>query len=483
MVYYATKKGYSGMIGRIEEIKAIRKAYNSDYSEFVAVYGRRRVGKTFLINEVFNYRFAFHTSGIEGGSRTMQLSAFRDALKRQGHSSCPRLTSWISAFSELENMLEKMPAGKKVVFLDELPWFDTPCSGFLKAFEFFWNGWATSRKDILLVICGSATTWIVNEILRARGGLHNRVTRQLPLAPFTLKECEDYANYKNLGFDRRQILECYMVFGGVAYYWSLLQEGQSAAQNIDRLFFGATDEMRNEFNRLFSSLFKSPTRHMEIVKLLGLKKNTMTRDEIIGELREKSSGDISKCLEELSQCGFLLTNRMIGKKKKGALYQLIDPYVLFYFRFVTAWHGNDERHWSLNYHSARTNSWRGHAFERICLMHAKQIKRAIGIQGVEADIYSWRWMPKSSNDTSVQIDMLIDRADGIVNLCEIKYSEEKYLLNKTEDAKIRHRAEVFRRESGVRKAIQPVLVAANGVADSKYLGNIQLIVEGNALFE
>ena len=176
-------------------------------------------------------------------------------------------------------------------------------------------------------------------------------------------------------------------------------------------------------------------------------------------------------------------NRMIGKKKKGALYQLIDPYVLFYFRFVTAWHGNDERHWSLNYHSARTNSWRGHAFERICLMHAKQIKRAIGIQGVEADIYSWRWMPKSSNDTGVQIDMLIDRADGIVNLCEIKYSEEKYLLDKTEDAKIRHRAEVFRRESGVRKAIQPVLVAANGVADSKYLGNIQLIVEGDALFE
>ena len=215
------------MIGRTEEIRAIRKAYDSDHSEFVAVYGRRRVGKTFLINEIFNYRFAFHTAGIEGGSRSMQLSAFREALKKQGHPGCPRLTSWIVAFSELENMLEKMPSGKKVVFLDELPWFDSPCSGFLKAFELFWNAWATSRKDILLVICGSATTWIVNEIIQSRGGLHNRVTRQIPLAPFTLKECEEFARYKNLGFDRRQIMECYMAFGGVAYYWSLLQEGQS----------------------------------------------------------------------------------------------------------------------------------------------------------------------------------------------------------------------------------------------------------------
>ena len=471
------------MIGRSEEIKAIRKAYDSDHSEFVAVYGRRRVGKTFLINEIFNYHFAFHTAGIESGSRSMQLSAFREALKRHGHSKCPRLTSWISAFAELENLIEAMPAGRKVVFLDELPWFDTPCSGFLKAFELFWNGWATSRKDILLVICGSATTWIVNEILRARGGLHNRVTRQIPLAPFTLKECEEFANYKHLGFDRRQILECYMAFGGVAYYWSLLQEGQSAAQNIDRLFFGTADEMRNEFDRLFASLFKSPTRHLEVVKLLGLKKNTMTRDEIVAALREKSSGDISKCLEELSQCGFLHVCRLIGRKKKGALYQLIDPYSLFYLKFVKPWHGNDERHWSLNYHAARTNSWRGQAFERICLMHSRQIKKAIGIQGVEADVYSWRWTPSSCADIGVQIDMLIDRADGIVNLCEIKYSDEKYLLDKTEDAKIRHRADVFRRESGVKKAVQPVLIAANGVAPSKYLGNILFTVDGDALFE
>ena len=471
------------MIGRTEEIKIIRAAYESNHSEFVAVYGRRRVGKTFLVNEVFNYRFAFHAAGIEDGSRKMQLAAFRESLKRQGYPKCPRLTSWISAFAELATMLEGLPTGRKVVFLDELPWFDTPCSGFLKAFEHFWNEWATSRKDVLLVICGSATTWIVNKILRSRGGLHNRVTRQIPLAPFTLKECEAFAEYKNLGFDRRQVMECYMTFGGVAYYWSILQEGQSAAQNIDRLFFGVADEMRNEFARLFSSLFKSSTRHVEIVRLLGRRKAGMTRDEIIESTGEKSSGDVSQCLEELVQCGFLVNTHPIRRKKKGSVYRLVDPYVLFYFRFVETWRGNDKMHWTHNYHAPAVNSWRGEAFERVCLLHADQIKKAIGIQGIESNVFSWRWRSPDAGERGVQVDMLIDRADGIVDLCEIKYCEDRYLLDKEEDEKIRHRAEVFRRESGVRKAVQTILIVSNGVANSKYLGNIQVVVDGVSLFE
>ena len=235
---FETQNKAGGMIGRKNEIEVLRRAMDSDQSEFVALYGRRRVGKTFLVTEVFNGKFSFHHAGIENATLRMSLDAFREALRHQGHPRCPRLTSWIAAFSELETLLEGLPDGRKVVFLDELPWFDTPKSGFLAAFEGFWNGWAAVRRDILLVVCGSATTWIVNEILDSRGGLHNRVTRQLPIAPFTLRECEEYAAYKGLGFDRRQIAECYMALGGVAYYWSLLREGLSAAQNFDLLFFG-----------------------------------------------------------------------------------------------------------------------------------------------------------------------------------------------------------------------------------------------------
>ena len=470
------------MIGRIEEIKALRAAYNSEHSEFVAVYGRRRIGKTFLVNEVFNYSFAFHASGAEGASRRMQLSAFREALIRQGHAECPRLASWVEAFSQLEAFLGGMPSGKKVVFLDELPWFDTPCSGFLKAFELFWNGWATSRKDILLVICGSATTWIVNKILSSRGGLHNRVTRQIRLSPFTLGECEAYADYLHLDFDRSQILECYMVFGGVAYYWSLLQEGQSAAQNIDRLFFGADGLMRNEFKRLFSSLFKMDARYVEIVRMLGRRQSGMSRSEIISAIEGTSGGDVSTCLSELVECGFLLESRPIGRKKKGTTYQLIDPYVLFFFSFVEPWKGNDHRHWTLNYHSPATNSWRGHAFERVCLLHPGQLRCALGIEGIEADFYSWRWKSDNPDEKGVQIDLLIDRADRIVDLCEIKYSEAPYQLDREEYENICRRIEVFRRESGIRKAIQTVLIAANGVAPGKYRGHIQREVTGNDLF-
>ena len=204
------------MIGRTVEQKELLRAFNSEQSEFVALYGRRRVGKTFLVNEFFNGQFSFRATGIESGTKREQLELFREELRRYGLVRCPRLTSWITAFSRLADLLEASTERKKVVFLDELPWFDTPCAGFLRAFESFWNGWAASRKDILLVVCGSATTWILKKMLRSRGGLHNRVTVQLPIAPFTLKECADYAVFKNLGFDEGQIAECYMAMGGVA---------------------------------------------------------------------------------------------------------------------------------------------------------------------------------------------------------------------------------------------------------------------------
>lgn len=470
------------MIGREVETRIFRKAYASETSEFVAVYGRRRIGKTFLVNEVFNYRFAFHAAGIEGGVKNEQLKAFREALKHQGHPKCPRLTSWIAAFSELETLIESLPQGRKVIFLDELPWFDTPCSGFLKAFENFWNGWATSRRDVLLVICGSATTWITEKVLRARGGLHNRVTRQIPLFPFTLAECEKYAEYRHLGMDRRQLLECYMALGGVAYYWTLLEEGLSAEQNFDRLFFGASDEMRHEFDRLFASLFRRAERHVEVVRLLGTNKGGMTRDELLSGLGATSGSEISKCLGELVDCGFVRQYNMPARLRRGAVYQLVDPYVLFYFECIVPWRGNDPHHWTANGRSPAVAGWRGRAFERVCFAHIPQIRRALGISGVETDVYAWRWRSNDSEERGVQIDMLFDRADRIVDICEIKYSDDAYRLDKDEYERIRHRAAVFARESGCRKAVHTVLIASSGVSASKYLGNITQTVSGIDLF-
>ena len=470
------------MIGRLREIRELRRAYDSSASEFVAVYGRRRIGKTYLINEVFGSRFAFHAAGIEGEKKKEQLEAFRIVLKQQGHRKCPRLKSWIEAFGELECFLDASGDGKKIVFLDELPWFDSPCSGFLKAFEWFWNSWACLRKDILLIVCGSATTWIIDKVINSRGGLHGRVTVEIPLAPFTLSECEQYVAERKFGFDRRQILEGYMAFGGVAYYWSLLREGQSMAQNFNRLFFGQSNELRVEFDRVFKSLYRSSALHVDIVRTLGRKKIGLTRDEIVAALGTQSGGDVSLALRELEQCGFIRYYNMAGKRKYGGLYQLVDPYCIFYFDFLDMRKGNDPEHWTRNYNSPEVNTWRGLAFERVALWHIPQIKRAIGISGMESDVYSWRWVSDEVGVKGVQIDLLIDRADGVVNLCEMKYSADEYELDKTTDAEIRHRCAVFERKSGVNKSVQPVLITSCGVKDGKYKGNVICQISADDLF-
>lgn len=304
--------------------------------------------------------------------------------------------------------------------------------------------------------------------------------RQFPLKPFTLRECEEFAAYKKLGFTRLQIVECYMAIGGVAYYWNLLQDGMSVAQNFDSLFFGEREEMRREFGRVFASLFKSPTMHMAIVRALGKRKSGMTRGDIIDATGTASCRNVTECLLELVQCGFLRLYHSIDKAKSGGIYQLVDPYCLFYFEFIEDWRGDDSRHWSRNYNSPRVNSWRGRAFERVCFCHVPQIKARLGISGIEANAYSWRG--KTVDDGLAQIDMLIDRADGVIDICEIKYSEVPYELSKEEDAKIVRRLDSFRRVSRTRKSIRSILISASGLKQGKYSGNIMSVVTGEDLF-
>ena len=470
------------MIGRLSETSDLLKAMESDQSEFVAVYGRRRIGKTFLINEIFHNNYAFHAAGIESGSKREQLESFWESMKKQGLPKCKRPQSWIKAFSLLEDLLSSLPDEKKVVFLDELPWFDTHKSGFLRAFENFWNGWCSLRKDIVLIICGSATTWIVKNILRARGGLHNRVTRQIPLAPFTLAECEEYAAYKKLNFNRQQLLECYMALGGVAYYWSLLRPGLSAAQNFDALFFGRSTEMRDEYKTIFRSLFKSESKHMSVIRTLGTRKIGMTRDELLATLGESSGGDISTCLEELESCGFIRRYNPIGKSKKGAVYQLIDSYVLFYFEFLAHRTGNDEKYWTHHYSTPATNTWRGLAFERVCFWHIPQIKAALGISGIASDVYSWRGPSADPRAKTAQVDMAIERADNTISICEIKFATGDYELKKDESRKIENQVESLSAALKRQRAVQTVLITPVGLKANLYSGTIQHVVTADRLF-
>ena len=469
------------MIGRRAEIQALKAAYESQYSEFVTVYGRRRIGKTFLVNEVFGYEFAFHCAGLKGEGMRRQLENFRFALRRHGHDACPNLKSWLEAFFELERFLERMPVGRKVVFIDEMPWMDTHKSGFLAALEGFWNGWATSRKDILLIACGSATSWIVRKINRNRGGLHNRVGVRLKLEPFTLAECEEYANERRLGYDRLNLAECYMALGGVAYYWNLLEKGKSPGQNFNALFFGPHDGLRLEFDELYSSLFKNPEPYMRIVMALNKRRAGLTRDEILSETGAGTGGgNFTEMLENLEECGFVRLLHPVGAKN-GGVYQLADNFSLFFLQFVKGSQSRDGDYWTESVSSEVKNNWRGLAFERLCASHIRQIKEALGIEGVHTDVYSWRCntddLPRGA-----QIDLLIDRRDGIVNLCEMKYSGGEYAITKEEHDRLRNRIESFSRHLGRRKSIHLTMVTTFGLKHNTYWNDVQSEVTLNDLF-
>ncbi len=458
------------MIGRKQETELLEQAYHSNRSEFIAIYGRRRVGKTFLVRQLFSDKFAFTYSGMPNVSTKVQLHNFYKELQAQGCKVQSAPKNWTDAFFMLRELVATKPEGKKVIFLDELPWMDGRQSSFLPAFENFWNAWASARNDILLIVCGSATSWIVKKILHNRGGLHNRLTNQICLQPFNLKECEDYVKEMDLPLDRQQVIDGYMVFGGIPFYWSLLERNKSLTQNIDSLFFGRNAKLKDEFQELYRSLFAKPDVYVEIIKALGTKKVGMTRDEIISFTKLDSGGKFTGYLEDLENCGFIRRYQAMGSKTKNALYQLVDNFTLFYFRFMDGKNIMDANYWSKIQTAPIYHNWCGLAFERICLLHSEQIKKALGISGVITNEYSWR---TAANDEhpGAQIDLLIDRSDKVINLCEIKYSDNPYTIDKKYMENLRNKVALFRQITKTRKGIALTMITSSGLVKNSYSMN------------
>ena len=469
------------MVGRKKELKILNDLLESGESEFAVLYGRRRIGKTYLVNEALGKHFAFHHAGLREGNVRKQLDAFRLALRQQGHFYCPRLKDWLEAFFELENLLSRSGKSRKVVFLDEMPWMDTPKSGFLTALESFWNGWACLRKDIVLVACGSATSWMVKNVVRNSGGLYNRVRTRIRLSPFTLGECLEYANAeRHLGYSRRDVTECYMALGGVAYYWSVLEKGKSPAQNIDALFFGEQEGLKGEYDELYRSIFRHPDPYWKIVEALGGRRDGLARDELLEQLGYTSNGTFSRCLSDLEECGFIRRYQPSADGKNGGIYQLVDNFTLFFRRFVL---GRDERsgdYWQSVLAEGAKNEWRGFAFERLCLCHIPQIKAALGISGVHAEAYSWRGTAHGGK--SAQIDLLLERRDGVVNVCEMKFSRKPYTIDKEESEHLAGRIDAFRDRCGRDCSIHLTMITSNGLEHNMYSHAVQSEITLDDLF-
>ena len=467
------------LIGREKQQQELLDLLRSKESQFCAIYGRRRVGKTFLVKQTFEGQFAFVHTGLNDATKEEQLWEFRESLRSAGMKHCRLPKTWFEAFHLLEQHLSTLPQKKKIVFIDELPWLDTPKSRFVSALEHFWNGWANMRNDIVLIVCGSATSWIISKIVRNYGGLHNRLTRQIYLRPFSLKECEQYAQKQSLQMSRQNIVETYMVLGGVPYYWSLLKPNLSSAQNIDQLFFAKHGSLRDEFKALYASLFRSPQPYIAIVTALGTKKVGMTFDEITAAIPINLGGKLSEKLEELEQCDFVRSYTALGKKKKDTRYQLIDNFTLFHFKFIANQAVDNEQFWTSSIGKPKYNTWCGLAFERVCLLHTRQILVALGISGISSGIFSWTYRPKDKSEEGAQVDLLIDRSDNVINLCEIKFSKGPFVLTKQYDAKLRRKLGIFLDSTKTRKAVWPTMITSYGMVRNAYSNGIihQLTME------
>lgn len=471
------------IIGRKTEISELEHLYAGKRPEFVVLYGRRRVGKTFLMNEVFKGKEMFsHTalSPIELKGKDLmqkQLQHFTHSLIRYGAEVNETPKNWLDAFYILEQMLEaKAVKGKRMlVCIDELPWLDTPRSGFITAFEAFWNGWGVKRDDLMLMVCGSAVSWVSDNLINGKGGLYDRVTSEIKLKPFTLHECEEFFRSRDITLDRYDIIQAYMIFGGIPYYLNLFTVGKSLAQNVDMLIFNKNGKLANEYDRLFGSIFNNAEDAEKVIKFLSSKRIGYTRNEILTGTKIGDGGAFTKLLRALEESDFIEQFRYYGEPKKCIRYRLTDNFCLFHLNFIGKKGSDDTEYWQHQQNSPSVNSWRGFAFENVCFQHIAQLKAALGISGVHTETYSW--VGKES-----QVDLLIERADRLINLCECKFSSRDFLIDKDYDCKLRERQASFIEETGARYSTIMTLITPFGLKVNEYSGRIQSVITSSDLF-
>ena len=474
------------LIGRVKEKSILNKALLSNEPEMVAVIGRRRVGKTFLIRTVYKNKIDLEFTGIQHTKTKAQIENFHFLVDNFADEKepLPLPKNWLAAFRQLITVLQKKRKikRKRIIFFDELPWLASRRSGFLAAFGFFWNNWA-SKNNILVIICGSAASWMIKRVVQNKGGLHNRITKRIYLKPFTLLETEQYFKAKMLRLNRYQIAQIYMIMGGIPHYLKEIETGKSAIQNIDDICFSEEGLLLDEFSNLYPALFEKADNHIAIVRALGQKWKGLSRKEIVQLSKLPEGGGITKVLKELIHSGFVTAYYPFGKKKKEMLYRLTDEYSLFYLHFIENKRIQEKGMWKRLSQTSVYKSWSGYAFESLCLKHTAQIKKALEIGGIYSEASSFSF---AGNDdfSGIQIDLLIDRNDGVINLCELKFHKDKFTVTKDYAENLRQKMTIFTNVSKTNKQVFLTLISTFGIASNKHSGGlVDNVLTLDALFE
>jgi len=456
------------LIGRIEETLLLKSLLDKDEPEFVAVYGRRRIGKTYLVRQVYANRIVFECSGLHQKDMAQQLENFWLTLTEYNNTDKPSQPpkTWLQAFALLRGYLSGLPTGeKKVVFLDEISWFETPRSGFLAALDNFWNQFCTKRPDIILVMCGSAASWIIQKVINDRGGLHNRITQHVQLMPFRLGEMKAFLEAQNVQLSLKDIAQLYMCVGGIPFYIKDLRPGKSVAQILDELLLGNGARLKDEFPNLYAALFKHNQGHETVVQALAQKNKGLTRNEILKATGMSSGGGLTLVLEELLQCGFIQRIHPFTKVSEDCLYRLVDEFSLFYFRFLH--HRKGANSWQQIAETPAFKNWSGYAFENLCFKHVFQIKKALGIHGIVSNEYSWA-KKGSAAMPGAQIDFIIDRSDNCINLLELKFHNTEFEVTKEYASHLREKVEMFKQYTHTRKNVFLTLLTVFGAKRNEH---------------
>lgn len=467
------------LIGRKHEIEILQGTLTNDKSELIAIYGRRRVGKTFLIREFYKDHTVFEITGMYNGNMDDQLAGFFTELstRRKVELMPSKATSWLQAFHLLEKYLDKLQTNaKKVIFLDEFPWMATPKSKFLMAFENFWNHYCTKREDLIVVICGSAASYMTQKIIRNKGGLHNRITRQIRLLPFNLHETDLFLKSRGIEFTNYDTAQIYMAMGGVPHYLDKIEKGLSVAQNLDALCFTEGSPLSIEFDNLFVSLFKDSEKHLSIIKVLAATNKGITRKQLIEKAKMKSSGEFTTKLNELIESGFVSAYSYYGNKHNLMQYRLSDEYSKFYLKFIEPNKNLGWTTWQRLHKSSSYQSWAGFAFEVLCLKHIRQIKKALRIDSIYSKNSSWF-------NEQTQIDLLIDRDDQVINLCEIKFYNGDFTIDKQYYKNLKTKIQELRNNTNSKKNIFLTMITTYGIKENSYSRElVQNSIELSSLF-
>ncbi len=469
------------IIGREKELQELEEAYQSDNAEFIAVYGRWRVGKTFLVTNSLSNRedtLFFHISGTKKGTKAEQIKNFTDEISDKFLKPGARIESpktWRDALRLLTEYIKDYKGKKVVLFFDEFPWLVSKRSELMETFQFHWNRHWSLDDRIKLIVCGSSAGWILEKIINDRDGLYNRVTHRIHLEPFNLHETKEYLRSRGASLQNRDITNLYMVLGGIPFYLSQTKTRLSAMQNIEFLAFRKNSFLMTEFDNLYATLFSEDAGHIELAKIISKHRYGINRKNIVAASpRFKKGGRLTTLLKDLEQAGFISRFTPFESKKKEAFYKMEDEYSLFYFNWIEPIRETPLArsmkigYWEQELKSPAWHSWAGYAFEALCIKHISQISEALGIS-VTAKPHTWRYVPpKGSLERGAQVDLLFDRDDNSITLCEIKYTREPFILDKEQMHKLWNRIDVFKQHTKTQKNIFLSFISAQGLKKTVY---------------